>query len=283
MASISGNSTYKDGHQVQFKAANKLSATVLSQIKKIGYIPDSTVFSLIRTITKKIKVDHSIEVTKTGGEQVYLKDPKGKVLILTGSGSGIDGCFNHAGGTSSKADTNIKTEVKELISMWVFNASIERNVTLTEKQVMDKLGTNKVHYSTIYYDSAYKQLKVLKQKITKGGYIYERQRDNLTSPIYDLGRELSGKANDNWNPADVWMIRKTFSIPKMLENVDNIATLNSLIASAIKKTDLIPISLKQIEGADTKAKYSIVDPDSSGNDIDLDFSFEKVDLSLIHI
>jgi hypothetical protein len=279
MASISGkNSTYKDGHKVQFKSADKLSANVLSQIKKINYVPDSTVFSLIRTVTKTTKADYLIEVTKTGDEQIYLKDPRGKVVILTGSGTSIDGCFNHAGGSSSKADTNVKTEVKELVSMWVFEASLEKGAKLTEKQVMDKLGSNKIHYSTVYYDSAYKQLEVLKKNVIKGGYIYERQRDNITSPLYDMARKLSGKANDNWNPADVWMIKKTFSIPKMMAKVDNIATLNNLIADAIKKKDLVPISLKQVEGK-AKAKYSIIDPESSGDDIDIDFSFDKVDLS----
>lgn len=279
MASISGSSTkYKEGHKIQFKSEDKLSASVASQIKKLGYIAGNTIFSLLRPI-KDPKATHIIEVTKGGKEQVYVKDPKNKIVLLIGSSSGIDGCFNHAGGESSKGDTNIKTEVKEKISMWVFESMIEKNVMPTENEIIEKLGPKlKTYYSSVYYESAQRQLEVLKKNVTKRGYTYERQRDDKTDALYALGRKLSGKQNDNWNPADVWMIRKTFDLSEMIASSDNIAALNNSIADAIMKKDLIPISLKQIEGNKT-AKYSIVDPEKSGNDIKIDFSFEKVDLS----
>lgn len=279
MASISGSdSKYKDGHQIQFKGADKLSRTVAAQVKKLGYIPADTIFSLMKP-TKKPKADHLIEVTKDGKEELYIKDPKNKVILLVGSQTSIDGCFNHAAGESSKGDTNIKTEIKEKVSMWIFESAIERNTILDENQILQKLDSaSKKYYSTVYYESALKQLEALKKNITRGGYTYERQRDDKTEALYTLARKLSGKSNDNWNPADVWMIRKTYDLKKVVDSCDTIAALNSAIATAIKNKDLVPISLKQVEGK-AKAKYSIVDPEKSGEDIDIDFSFEKVDLS----
>jgi hypothetical protein len=91
-----------------------------------------------------------------------------------------------------------------------------------------------------------------------------------------LGRKLSGKANDNWNPGDVWMIKKNYDMKKLLAS-KTVDELNDKIAAEVKKKTILPISLKQIETA--KAKYSIVDPSKQMTKVDMDFRFEKVDLS----
>ena len=101
----------------------------------------------------------------------------------------------------------------------------------------------------------------------------------MTGPLYDLGRRLSQKGNDNWNPADVWMIKKDFDMKSLLKSA-TADELNDGISAAIKSQDLIPISLKQVEGP--TAKFSVVDPNSVGEAdpaSKMDFSFKKVDLS----
>jgi hypothetical protein len=110
------------------------------------------------------------------------------------------------------------------------------------------------------------------------GYHYERQAADKTDELYKVGRKLSGKANDNWNPADVWMIKNNFDMKK-LTKASSITELNTEIASAFKKKELIPISLKQVESKQ-KAVIELVDPASQmDKDLDFDVSFSKVDLS----
>lgn len=278
MASVSGkDSKYPDGHKVQLVEKPSCSASVQAIFKKSGYAWGSSVFSLYRNVKKTDKITQSIQVTSTGSEVLVLKDTKNKLIRLSGSKTGLDGLFVHAGdGKSSKSDTNAKTEVKELVSMWLFESVIERNKMMKEDEIITKLGTKKKNYETIYYTSAQKQVAALKPKLgSASGYTYERQRDNLTAPLYDLARKLSGKANDNWNPGDVWMIKKNFDMKKLL-TCTTIDDLNDKIAAEVKKKTILPISLKQIEGP--KAKYSIIDP-SSQKQVDMDFAFDKVDLS----
>lgn len=279
MASVTGkSSTYTDGHKVQLVAKPSASAAVQAQFKKAGYIWGESVFSLVRAPKKTDKIVLTIQVTATGTDELVIKDSKNKFVKLHGSRTGIDGLFVHAGeGASSKSDTNAKTEVKELVSMWVFESGIEKAKPMKEDEITTKLGTKKKYYDSLYYTSALKQLAALKPKLASStGYTYERQRDNLTAPLYDLGRKLSGKANDNWNPGDVWMIKKNYDMKKLLA-CKNIDELNDKIGAEVKKKNILPISLKQIETA--KAKYSIVDPSTQITKLDMDFRFEKVDLS----
>jgi hypothetical protein len=278
MASVTGkSSTYKDGHKVQLVAKPTGSKAAQAEIVKAGGVWGQSVYSLVRSPKKTDKISYTIHITD-GKEELVIKDSKNKLIRLYGSVSAIDGLFVHAGeGASSKADTNVKTEVKELISMWIFESGIEKAKPLTEDAVRTKLGTKSKYYDTLYYQSALKQLAALKPQL-KGstGYTYERQRDNLTGPLYDLGRKLSGKANDNWNPGDVWMIKKNYDMKKLLacKTVDQ---LNDMIALELKKRNILPISLKQIETA--KAKYTIIDPSAAKEKLDMDFSFSKVNLS----
>jgi hypothetical protein len=60
--------------------------------------------------------------------------------------------------------------------------------------------------------------------------------------------------------------------------IKNLDELNTAIAVAYKKQEIIPISLKQV--TTPKAKFSVVDPASQMNQkLEYDLSFEKIDLS----
>ena len=161
--------------------------------------------------------------------------------------------------------------------MFVFQEFFESRKVLTEDQIIKKLGTNKNFYDTTYYESAIKQLDELKKYVSRSGYSYERQGGSLSKKLYDVARKLTKKSSDNWNPADVWMIRKNFDMKPMYEATSADA-LNGLLAEAFYNRDVIPISLKNV--TTPRASSSVIDPNKlMSMKLDLDLSFQKVDLS----
>ena len=275
MASIVGSSTYGEGHKVALRDSTQVkAAAVVQQLTKAGYKLGESIFSITKG---KTKADHTIIVTTTGTDKIFLKDAKNKIVVFTGSASAINNLFNHYS-ENSKSNTRQLTEIKEKISMWMFESVIEKGTYPKEDALINKLSTSeKKLYDNTYYESAVKQAKVLKPKIKGNGYSYERQAEGVTKKLYEVGRKLSKKANDNWNPADVWMIKKTFKIDKLCE-AQTIDELNEGIAAAYKKGVLIPISLKQV--TTPKAAFSVVDPATMmSQPLEYDMTFEKVDLS----
>lgn len=275
MASIVGSSKYGEGHKVVLKESDKIPPATGKKFTENKYKLGESVFSITKTAKTK-DIGLVIELA-SGKDTIMLIDEKKKVVLVKGSESSINNCFNHFS-ENSKSNTGALTELKELVSMYMFEAAIESNKTLTEEQIMTKIGSKKNLYQSIYYESAAKQTVALKKFMgSNKGYHYERQASNLTDNLYKTGRKLSGKANDNWNPADVWMIKKTYDIKKLV-NATSIEELNNGIAAAFKKKDLIPISLKQV--TEDKAVLEITDPASQMNQkLDYDMTFSKVDLS----
>jgi hypothetical protein len=274
MASIVGSTKYGEGHQIVLKEADKMSASVASKFTSLKYKLGESVFSITKSAKAK-DISTVIELA-AGTATLYVKDEKQKVILIKGSESAINTSFNHFS-ENGKSNTGALTELKELVSMYMFKGAIENNKILTE--VITMLGAKKNLYQSLYYESALKQTQELK-KYMKGskGYHYERQAADKTNDLYKVGRKLSGKANDNWNPADVWMIKTNFDMKK-LTNASSITELNTEIAAAFKKKELIPISLKQVESKQ-KAVIELVDPASQmDKDLDFDVSFSKVDLS----
>jgi hypothetical protein len=276
MASLVGSTKYVEGHKIVLKEADKIAATTGSAFTKAKYKLGESVFAITKSAKTK-DVTTVIELA-AGSSTLFVKDEKQKVLLIKGSESSINSAFNHYS-DNAKSNTGALTELKELVSMYMFKGALESNKIPTEDQIITLLGAKKSLYQSLYYESALKQTNELK-KFMKGakGYHYERQAADKTAELYKVGRALSGKANDNWNPADVWLIKTTYDMKK-LTSAKSIAELNTAIAAAYKKKDLIPISLKQVE-SNQKAAVEVVDPASAmSEDLDLDLSFSKVDLS----
>jgi len=272
MASIVDNKKYGENHRVILKDKPVNSAL----FKKEGYVPGKTVFLIIR---RKVKATKFVEVAK-GNKSITLKDDRNKIVLIEGSESSINGSFNHFT-KNAKSNTNVLTEIKELVSMHLFESYIERGRVLKEEEVKSMVGKTKSVYETLfdsfYYESALKQLNELKKYKLKKGYHYERQKGSMTHELYKLARGLTGKLDDNWNPGDVWMIRKNYNMKPLL-NSKSANELNGELTKAFKKRDVIPISLKQVEKA--QATSSIVDPSKlMTQKLDLNLKFDRVDLS----
>lgn len=276
MATIANNKKYSQGHEIILKQVGKIPISTGAKFAAAGYTLGKSVFSIVMP-TGKTKAHKLIELA-FGNAQVYLKDADNKIVLVRGSVSSINGSFNHYSNTA-KSNTNVLTEIKENTSMMMFESAIERGKYLSEDDIINKLGNLEEYYNTTFYDSSVKQAVKLKSyiKSSNRGYTYERQNQDLTRKIYDNARKLSKKANDNWNPADVWMIKPGYNI-KRLYMIDNIMELNETILIAIKNQDIIPISLKQV--TNTAAKLTLIDPtEMQASKIDLDLSLKSVALS----
>ena len=272
MASIVENKKYGENHKIVLKDKPVNSAL----FKKEGYIPGRSVFLIVR---RKVKANKFIDLAK-GNKSITLKDDKNKIVLIEGSESSINGSFNHFT-ANAKSNTNILTEIKELVSMYMFSSYIESGRVLKEEQVRSMVKSYKASYDqffdTFYYESSLKQLNELKKYGLKKGYNYERQKGPLTNDLYKTARKLTGKLDDNWNPGDVWMIRKNYNMKPLIESKTS-SQLNGELTKAFKKRDIVPISLKQVEKP--KATSSIIDPSKlMTQKLDLDLKFDRVDLS----
>lgn len=275
MASITNNSKYGEGHGVVFK--DKLPAMRLNELRRLNYRPLVDVFKI--TKSKGFKPDTVIEAG-TGKDSVNLIDKRNKKIQIIGSASGIDNLFNHAGG-SSKANTNLLTEIKETFSLVLFRAQTETGRLLKEdeaiKEVEKIIPRIMDNYTTTYYTSAVKQLAEYKKYAKGRDYEYERQGGKHTKKLYEVARKLTGKLNDNWNPSDVWAIKRNFDMKPLYDSV-TASELNLKLYKAFDERKILPISLKQVEK--DRAKSSIIDPAKLFTQkLDLDLSYDQTDLS----
>jgi hypothetical protein len=274
-ASIVGSAKYGDGHQVILKNHDKMTAISSKAFVHAGYTPGKSIFSIL-TSTNHQSADVTIEIG-AGKDTIVLKDEHNRVVVIRGVENSINGCFKHFSG-NAKSNTGALTEVKELVSVIMFQHAIEDNHILTEDELIHFLNEHKKYYSPLFYNSARKQTLALKTFIgSRKGYTYERQGQNKTKQLYALARKLSKKANDNWNPADVWMIEANFNMVDLLSS-ETIQELNSKLAMAFQNKSVIPISLKQV--TKEKATLEITDPAAQlEQKLDIDTNFNKVDLS----
>ncbi len=249
MAHILNSSKYGEGHKVVLKP--KLSNKLAVEMRKNGYTLGSSIFTITK---KKVKTKKIIDLSNDKTSE-YLIDAKNTVVHFFGSDMAFHNTFNHHGkGAGGKSETKVRTETKEIISMCVIREALEKGKKYNDDQAYDCLPKElKQYYEDIYLTSAEAQLKAFRGFISKtlkktglSGYIYERQQENLTKPLYKKAAELSGLQADNWNPADIWLIKKGFSMKRMMA-ARSIGELNVRLREAFKKAELIGVSLKQVE------------------------------------
>jgi len=243
MASILNNPSYGEGHQVILK--KNLSGRLLTDFKEYNYISGKTIF----TMTKK-NASPKIELKLTNDKSfINFIDDKKRIVKMFGSGSAFNSTFNHFGGKGGKSDTNKLTEVKELISICVFEQFLRYNKKVDFEFVNKQLPVNLKEYNQKeFVDGSHKQLSLWLSKETgrfKGNYHYERQMGNLTKGMYDNVKKLTGLQKDNWNPGDMWLIKNGFKMDKYEKN-DNINDINKMLIEDYNKQNLVGISLKQI-------------------------------------
>jgi hypothetical protein len=275
MATIVDNPKYGEDWKVVLKSKN--SGTVLEKFKVFGYLPEQTVLSITVKASNKTAKKYNFIDLGSGDTVIYFNDPSNKLVKVKGSKSTLNTIFNHYS-DKGKSNTTVLTEVKENISMWIFQSYVENNRFLSEDDIIQKLGTNAQYYNTVYYESAIMQAKELKTYL-KGAtvYSYERQQKDLTKKLYDKARKLTGKRADNWNPADVWMIKNDYDFTEMVENCTGKNELNERLTEAVLKKKVVPISLKQVLKS---AKLKVIDPASQLNEkLNIDLTYDSLAIS----
>ena len=148
MASIVNNPKYGEGHQLVLK--DKLSGSMATSFRQMGYEPGKSIFKI--TLKKTPKPIKSFKVSE-GTKSVILFDKNNKKIILEGSESGINGVFNHYS-VNDKSKTGLLTQIKETFSLEIFKNYFEFNKTLSEEKAIE-LVSNSIKASKKNYDSVY--------------------------------------------------------------------------------------------------------------------------------
>tara|TARA_B100000927_G_scaffold38803_1_gene27790 strand:- start:464 stop:1804 length:1341 start_codon:yes stop_codon:yes gene_type:complete len=279
MATIVNNKqNYGEGHSVVFTSAIKTQKTI-QEILALKIKLEQDVFQIT---LKNYKPDMELDLGN-GRDSIQLLDKKKKVLLVKGKADTINKLFKHysANAKGTKANTNLLTEIKELYSMEVFRAFTNSRQTLKEDEVIKLVQAQqretKNNLDDVFYTSAIKQLEVFKTLQLKGQFDFERQGGPRTKELYKHARALTGKSNDNWNPADVWIINRKCDMSYLLDTRSP-TELNTKLAEKVKKKEIIPVSLKQVEGP--KARLELVDPASAFKEnLDMNFTLDRIDLS----
>lgn len=249
-------SKYPNGHKVELKdkaglnrVKNGLGALLGKSI--YGLVPGKTQLELVKP--KRGKPKHTIYMSDKGLSMCMKKLPGGPLYEFVGPKSVIQNSFNHAGdgkGSNDKSATNDKTELKELISLCILQQKLESNKDVDFDYVEEKIPRRlKKYLHEDYFTSAQKQVKAWLSKETgrfKGkDYIYERQLDDVTKKIYKNALTLSRLSKDNWNPGDIWLVKKNMKFDEY-EKASNIQQINKQLIKDYKDEKVVGISLKQI-------------------------------------
>lgn len=278
MAHILNNPKYGEGHPVVLKEKLQISSETQKELQKAGYTAGKTIFKIT-----KIKGTPKTIINLTDAKTFeYMKDEKNQLVLFYGSDSVFNATFNHYG-KQGRSKTKETTTVKELVSMCVFEQYMENGKTVDEDFVWDCLP-KPLHdyYDKMYYESAMKQLKALQLSFSQNfgsakltGYQYERQQDNLTRPMYKHANQLTRLLADNWNPGDVWMVKRGFDFNPILKS-QSTSELNAQLKQAFKDKSLIGISLKQV--TTPSAKHQTLNLDKA-DDLNFDFNMKYTQIT----
>jgi len=284
-------SKYGDGHKVIIKdrtGLGKVRGDVPSIVSKstYGIVAGKTVFELIKTKSKQKNPKHTILLSKDGkGENVFMKKFNSSITYLfVGPKSVVQGMFDHAGdGKSSKSDTNEKTELKELVSLCLMEQKLKFNKDV-DYDFVDSCIPNRLKklFEESYFTSAQKQLKLWlskeKGRFKGASYVFERQLDDLTKRVYKNALNITKLNKDNWNPGDIWIVKKDLDFEKY-EKASNIQQINKQLVTDYNNEELVGISLKQILPKQTgRIDYINLSP-TKKKEVKFDFKFTNCDFT----
>lgn len=271
---ITGN--YSAGHNIVLKNKEHLSTTALKAIKGV-YNPGDPF-----TMDNPNKDIVATYVFGTGNKELYLTDSNNKRIKIVGSISSIEGSFNH-NAKSGKSNTEVLTEIKELISLWVMLDDIVSDSK--ENHIMSKLSAKqRDFYKSEYLISAIKQNKSIKQFGYRLNTEYkgERQATGFTKELYDKATKISKLHKDNWNPADVWFIKNSFmsTYKEFVDSIDvkthSIDHVNQFIKVHIDSKNIVPVSLKHVD--EDKAHTELVYFGMKLKNLDFNISYVDMDI-----
>jgi len=173
------------------------------------------------------------------------------------------------------AGNAIETAKQENGSKVAFNLWIESVKTPTESELFSVVSSvypdlaKNLKLREIWMSTYIKQCIALQSYLgTNKSYSYSRDENNgFMSFLEGIAKERCGvKTKDNWNPADIYMVRKNKerlikehfdSITKNPDEMANIYAMNSYMRELIESKDLVPVSLKAISKTKLKADLEL--------------------------
>lgn len=215
---------------------------------------------------KVVKVSREVEKKGIKIAQIQQllanqKISKQKIEIKFGNGSG-------GGGLNA-----LETAKQENASKVYFEAWIETGKPPAFKEI-EKVYPN---VDDDWMDSFHAQAIILKKWLgTNKGYEYSRD-DGIMPYVEGLAKKHAGVATkDNWNPADIYMVRKAKvkDIKKDLSRIETMVNkqdarefLNDTMRRYFATKDLIGISLKKVDPKKVKIEESNTNPKTKKSDI----------------
>lgn len=248
-------------------------------IKNLGFCSNSILFLGSETnVSNNVKIGAKLHdlPTNTPTPITFYFEVDNKVFGLSGTSNGaLNGLMKHSRikneASTAKANTHATTLLKELITKIKI-----KNQTFDKETILLKI--NETHgdlvqlFEEVYYDSAIKQMVAFnKIGVNIEDYISEIQNEGINKLIYDKVAILTSIHKDNWNPADVWFIKKN-SIEELkvaISIVTTIEELNELLIKHVMNKDILPISLKQVIGEAQISLHNIGEKRESNYDFDI--------------
>ena len=201
----------------------------------------------------------------------YFKDRKGVYVVM---GENIpNGAFKWT--TSGKSTNRGElTTLKELCSLCMMLHQINKTTPPVGSdelalEVAKEFGFKQAPalMREVYFSSAQAHANNTRTLPFSGKYEGELQGAKFSKPVYKLAKQLTKKAADNWNPSDVWFIRKSDSskVDAMVKELerdirDRILTekkiaykFKDMLDFFLQEGILIGVSLKQVDRGAGKA------------------------------
>jgi hypothetical protein len=136
-------------------------------------------------------------------------------------------------------------DVSEITKKTIADADCDRKLEACMK------GLNEKYFHSVVV-TANKIFKDFPE--AKNGYMFYRGGIVVDQIYKEFGRfrkESGISGDDKWNPADIWMVKKTF---KFVSDWPSLQDYNKYIYEQYKKTNLVGISLKMVPKGDVTSK-----------------------------
>lgn len=242
-----------------------------------GVMPATPTLKIVsgdpKTFSEIFKAAMTVKTAKAD-----IKEPDNKVIISVGSdkfiiyksGGRLQNVVDSDGNalTSKTPSTNQQEDGVRFIL-----EQISKTGKFPTKEAINK--DCKFEFGKDWHDSFVKTTNAVLTKIpTPKMKQYDFYRDSNDKKLDLLNKITDSKilpdSKDNWNPSDIWAVKKT-AVPKLQKTVNDlhaaikkgekgIEDLNKFVETTFKAEDIIGISLKKVDGA--KATISKIEVDA---------------------
>ena len=159
----------------------------------------------------------------------------------------------------------VSTKKQELGSLWVIKRVLLDNINYSVFQDILKdpkypeLLALYPEVDEIWLNVFFLQQKKIKEKLTGHRFNHFSREEGFMKYISDIVKSKYGiTKKDNWNPADIWLVKDELTIKTKISNIINsdkkgtLSELNTVLRTMFSEKKVIGISLKKVSGAEAK-------------------------------